>query len=139
MPKPALAEFMVVAEFRAGLQHYLRESDRVTTRLGLTPQRYLLLLMVKGARDGTERATVGELSDRLELAQHTVSGLVGRAVKARLIRREVSTGDRRFVHLSLTPLGERRLARSFRDLAGERHALRGLVETMRSEMDRAPA
>jgi len=34
--------------------------------------------------------------------------------------------------VSLTPLGERRLARSFRDLAGERHALRALVETMKS-------
>ena len=132
MPKPTLAEFMEVAEFRVALQHYLRESERVTARHGLTSQRQLLLLMVKGARDGTERSTVGELSDRLELAQHTVSELVGRAVKAGLIRREVSTEDRRFVHLSLTPLGERRLARAFRDLAGERHALRALVETMKS-------
>lgn len=123
---------MEVAEFRVALQHYLRESERVTARHGLTSQRQLLLLMVKGARDGTERSTVGELSDRLELAQHTVSELVGRAVKAGLIRREVSTEDRRFVHLSLTPLGERRLARAFRDLAGERHALRALVETMKS-------
>jgi len=47
--------------------------------------------MVKGARDGTERATVGELSARLELTRHAVTELVGGAVKAGLIRREVST------------------------------------------------
>jgi DNA-binding MarR family transcriptional regulator len=131
MPKPTLDEFMEVAEFRAMLQHFLRESERVTARHGLTSQRYLLLLMVKGARNGSERATVGELSDRLQLAQHTVSELVGRAVKAGLIRREVATEDRRFVHLSLTPSGERRLARSFSDLAGQRAALRALVELMK--------
>jgi DNA-binding MarR family transcriptional regulator len=131
MPKPTLDEFKEVAEFRAALQHFLRESERVTARLGLTSQRYLLLLMVKGARDGTERATVGELSDRLQLAQHTVSELVGRAVKAGLIRREVSTEDRRFVYLSLTPSGERRLARSFSDLGKERRALRALLQTMK--------
>ena len=122
---------MEVAEFRATLQHFLRESERATARHGLTSQRYLLLLMIKGARDGSERATVGELSERLQLAQHTVSELVSRAVKAGLIRRQISRTDRRFVHLSLTPAGERGLARSFDDLAGERRALRALVERMK--------
>jgi DNA-binding MarR family transcriptional regulator len=127
MSSPTLHEFIQVAEFRAALLHFLRESDRVTARHGLTPQRYALLLMIKGAPDGSERSTVTELSQRLQLAQHTVTELVARTVRAGLIRRTASVEDRRVVHLSLTAKGERSLDRSVTDLGAERHALRALT------------
>jgi DNA-binding MarR family transcriptional regulator len=127
MPGPTLNEFIQVAEFRAALLHFLRESERVTARHGLTPQRYVLLLMIKGAPDGSERATVTELSQRLQLAQHTVTELVARTVRAGLIRRTSSVDDRRVVHLSLTAKGELSLGRSFTDLEAERLALRALT------------
>ena len=127
MPSPPLGEFIQVAEFRAALLHFLRESERVTARHGLTPQRYILLLMIKGASDGSESSTVTELSQRMQLAQHTVTELVGRAVRAGLIRWAASAEDRRVVHLSLTAKGERSLMHSFTDLDAERRDLRALT------------
>src|SRR5438105_718045 len=63
---------VTVAEFRSALRRFLRRSELVADSCGLTPQRYLLLLMVKGSPDGSGRSTVTELSDRLQLAQSTV-------------------------------------------------------------------
>ena len=47
----------------------MRTSERNSRAAGLTPQRYLLLLMIKGAPDGSEQSTVTELAERLQLAQ----------------------------------------------------------------------
>jgi DNA-binding MarR family transcriptional regulator len=115
---------MRVAEFRSALRRFLRTSERTARACGLTPQRYLLLLMVKGAPDGSERSTVTELAERLQLAQSTVTELVSRAEEVGLIEREPSTADGRVAHLRLTEEGERRLARSFSSLAAERSQLR---------------
>lgn len=123
----ALDDVIAVAGFRARLRHFIRQTERAVARHGLTPQRYLLLLMIKGAPDGTERSTVTDLTRRLELAQHTVTELVARAEQAGLVRREASRRDRRVTHLMLTPKGERKLAASFRDLETDRTALRSLV------------
>jgi DNA-binding MarR family transcriptional regulator len=118
---------MTVAEFRAAFEHYVRAGKRIVGRYGLPPKRYALLLMIKGAPDGSERTTVTELSRRLELAQHTTTELVGRAVKAGLIRRTVSSEDRRVVHLTLSARGERQLLKAFNALAPERRAFRDMV------------
>src|ERR687886_1382719 len=111
---------MRAAEFRAALRQFLRRSERIARSSGLTPQRYLLLLMIKGAPDGSEQSTVTELAERLQLAQSTVTELVSRAEEAGLIEREQSQTDARVAHLRLTPEGERRLARSFATMAAER-------------------
>jgi DNA-binding MarR family transcriptional regulator len=112
-----------VAEFRAALRVFLRRSERVSRASGLTPQRYLLLLMIKGALDGSEQSTVTELADRLQLAQSTVTELVARAEEIGLVEREMSSADGRVAYLRLTTEGERRLARAFTDLEGERRDL----------------
>jgi DNA-binding MarR family transcriptional regulator len=113
-----------VADFREALRRFLRTSERVARQSGLTPQRYLLLLMIKGARDGSEKSTVTELAERLQLAQSTVTELVSRAEEAGLVEREQSQSDARVAHLRLTPQGEDRLERSFTALATERAQLR---------------
>jgi DNA-binding MarR family transcriptional regulator len=113
-----------VADFRAALRRFLRKSERVARASGLTPQRYLLLLMIKGAPDGSEQSTVTDLAERLQLAQSSVTELVRRAEEVGLIEREASTADGRVAHLRLTAEGERRLARSFTSLAAEREDLR---------------
>jgi len=113
-----------VAAFRAALRSFLRTSEQTARASGLTPQRYLLLLMVKGAPDGSEQTTVTELATRLRLGQSTVTELVKRAEQAGLIERVRSDVDARVAHVRLTPEGERRLARSFTALAEERRALR---------------
>ncbi|TMK95562.1 MAG: MarR family transcriptional regulator [Actinobacteria bacterium] len=112
------------ADFRAALRRFLRRSERIARSSGLTPQRYLLLLMIKGAPGGSEQSTVTELAERLQLAQSTVTELVRRAEEVGLVGRETSAVDGRVAHLRLTEEGERRLARSFTSLAGERDALR---------------
>jgi len=116
-----------VADFRAALRRFLRESEKISRRFGLTPQRYLLLLMIKGAPGGLERSTVTELAERLQLAQSTVTELVMRAEEAGLIRRELSPMDARVAHLRLTDEGEQRLRKSFTHLATERIQLREAI------------
>jgi DNA-binding MarR family transcriptional regulator len=118
-----LEQIVHVAEFRAALRSFLRRNERVARAAGLTPQRYLLLLMIKGAADETERSTVTELSERLQLAQSTVTELVRRAEEAGLLEREQSEEDGRVAHLRLTNEGETRLAHAFTDLAAERREL----------------
>jgi DNA-binding MarR family transcriptional regulator len=109
-----------VAELRAALRQFMRRSERIARASGLTPQRHLLLLLIKGARDGSETSTVTELTRRLQLAQSTVTELVDRAVAAGLVERNRSETDQRVVELRLAPEGERRLARSFRAHGEER-------------------
>ena len=113
-----------VAEFREALRRFLRQSERVARQCGLTPQRYLLLLMIRGAPDGSGQSTVTELAERLQLAQSTVTELVSRAEEAGLVERTQSQTDARVAHLRLTPEGEQRLERSFTGLGTERAQLR---------------
>src|SRR5205814_9572970 len=112
-----------VADFRAALRAFLRKSERNARKSGLTPQRYLLLLMIKGAADGSGRSTVTELAERLQLAQSTVTELVRRAEEVGLLERERSPDDGRIAFLRLTPEGERRLERAFTTNEAERQAL----------------
>jgi DNA-binding MarR family transcriptional regulator len=132
--RPSTDDFVNVAEFRGALRRFLRRSERVARSSGLTPQRYLLLLMIKGSADGSEQSTVTELADRLQLAQSTVTELVRRAEEVGLVEREQSASDGRVAHLRLTAEGERRLGRAFTDLAAERRELREAF----ARLDEAP-
>jgi DNA-binding MarR family transcriptional regulator len=120
-------EIARVADFRAALRVFLRKSERNARSAGLTPQRYLLLLMIKGAPDGREHSTVTELADRLQLAQSTVTELVRRAEGMGLIEREQSDADGRVAYLRLTAEGERRLTKAFISNEDERNELRAAI------------
>src|SRR5580765_5737759 len=120
---PAVTDVMAVADFRAALRRFMRTSERIARQCGLTPQRYILLLMIKGSPNGREESTVTELSERLQLAQSTVTELVRRAEETGLIERKQSKKDARVAHLRLTAEGERRLMKSFTELAKERDQL----------------
>ena len=124
---PTTDDVIAAAEFRAALRQFLRRSERIAQRCGLTPQRYTLLMMIKGAPDGSEQSTVTELSERLQLAQSTVTELVRRAEEAGLVAREKSQRDARVAHLRLTADGEKRLLESFTALATEREQLRQAI------------
>jgi DNA-binding MarR family transcriptional regulator len=105
----------------------MRKSERNARKSGLTPQRYLLLLMIKGAPNGSERSTVTELSDRLQLAQSTVTELVRRAEETGLLKREQSASDGRVAYLQLTEEGDRRLMQAFTTNEEERQELRAAI------------
>jgi DNA-binding MarR family transcriptional regulator len=116
-----------VADFRVALRNFLHQTERVARDYGMTPQWYLLLLLIKGAPDLSERTTVTELAKRLHLAQSSVTELVDRAEQAGLVRREPSDDDHRVANVRLTEAGEERLAQAFQSLASERRALRDAV------------
>jgi hypothetical protein len=78
----SVSEYQRTAEFRAALRRFFRVSEDAARRHDLTPRRHLLLLMIKGAADGSESSTVSELSERMQLAQSTVTELVQRAEAA---------------------------------------------------------
>jgi len=130
--RPRLEDYQQAAELRAALRRFLRSSEQVARRHELTPQRYTLLLMIKGAADGSERSTVTELSHRLQLAQSTVTELVRRAESAGLIAREPSSLDARVSHLRLTAEGERRLSGAVGELGRERRRLSEVLRPRRS-------
>jgi DNA-binding MarR family transcriptional regulator len=123
-----------VAEFRAALRRFLRITERNARAAGLTPQRYLLLLMIKGAADHSEQSTVTELADRLQLAQSTVTELVRRAEEIGLVERERSSIDGRIAYLRLSAEGERRLASTFTSNDTERQALLDAFESLRGRV-----
>ena len=123
-------EYRRAAELREALRHFLRGSDRVTRAHGLTTQRYELLLMIKAARDGSERVTLGELIERLDAPQSTVTELVHRAEDLGLVQRELNPRNRRVIYLRLTAEGESRLAASVAALAQERRQLISLLSRL---------
>jgi DNA-binding MarR family transcriptional regulator len=102
-------EVLQAAEFRRQLRRFLAHGDAGVRRAGLTPQRYLLLLAVKGAPDGSETRSIGQLSDDLQLAQSSVTELVDRAEAANLVVRATGDADGRTVLVRLQPAGEERL------------------------------
>src|SRR3990172_7826935 len=57
------ADFETLAHFRYQLRRFLRFSEEVTRRKGVTPLQYLLMLQIKGF-PGREWSTVGELAER---------------------------------------------------------------------------
>jgi DNA-binding MarR family transcriptional regulator len=126
-PSPTAEAAASVAEFRVALRRFLHHTERVARECGITPRWYLLLLLIKGAPDLSERSTVTELAERLYLAQSTVTELVDRAEQAGLLRREPSAADGRVAHLQLTAEGEERFAQAFQSLASERRALRKAI------------
>lgn len=102
------ARVIRLAEFRAGLRSFLRHHEQACRNWGLTPQRHLLLLALKGAPDGSERLSFTDLAEKLQLSRNTVTELCARAEEVGLIVREPSQEDQRVVYLRVTPEGERR-------------------------------
>ena len=113
-------DVVTVAEFRSSLRKFLRRSELVADSCGLTPQRYLLLLAVKGAPDGSQTRTIGDVATDLQLAQSSATELVDRAEASGLVVRMASPHDGRVVRIRLSPTGEERLARAFAALSRDR-------------------
>jgi DNA-binding MarR family transcriptional regulator len=128
---------MRIAEFRAGLRTFLRRSEDVSRRNALTPQRFLVLLMIKGAPDGSEHLTFTALTERLKLGRNTVSEIVARCEAAGLVARERSAVDRRNVYLRLTPEGDRRLAAALDETDADRRDLARVFRALSSSFREA--
>ncbi|MCK2087759.1 MarR family transcriptional regulator [Thauera aromatica] len=99
------AEFETLADFRYQLRKFLRFSELLTRRHGITNLQYLLLLQIKGF-PGRDWAQVGELAERLQAHQHGVVSLISRCEKLGLVERRPGREDRRAVEVHLTAAGE---------------------------------
>lgn len=98
-------DYQTLAQFRRRMRAFVHFSEAQARRQGLTPQQHQLLLAVRGMPD-REWATIGELSDFLQLKNHSVVGLVNRAVSLGLVSRRPSSDDHRVTQIYLTAQGE---------------------------------
>ena len=122
--KISKADFERLAHFRYQLRRFLRFSEEVTRTKGITVLQYLLMLQVKGF-PGREWATVGELAERLQAKHHGVVSLISRCETAGLVRRSMSSSDKRRVEVKLTGKGEKCLEQLARLHRGELVTLQG--------------
>jgi DNA-binding MarR family transcriptional regulator len=99
-------EFRTLSDFRYQLRSFVRFSEDITDRFGVTNLQYLLLLHVKGYKD-REWATIGELAERLQTHHNGVVSLASRCEKLGLIYRQRGTADKREVQIYLTPEGNK--------------------------------
>jgi DNA-binding MarR family transcriptional regulator len=117
-------DFETLAQFRYQLRRFLRFSEEVTRRHGVTPLQYLLLLHIKGF-PGRDWATVGELAERLQAQHHGVVALITRCENLGLVERSVSLQDKRQVEVRLLQKGERCLEELVRLHRAELLSLQG--------------
>ena len=102
-------DYQALAEFRYGLRKFLAFSEAAAAGAGLTTQQHQALLVVKAL--GSDRGvTVGLLSERLLIRQHSAVELVDRLERAGLVARGSDPSDKRRVLVSLTEDGQNRLA-----------------------------
>jgi DNA-binding MarR family transcriptional regulator len=121
-----MRQYRALADFRYELRRFLRYSEELTRRHGVTPLQYQLLLQVKGYPNA-EQATVGALAERLQAKHHGAVALISRCEDAGLVTRRVSDEDRRAVVVRLTSKGERLLERLARLHRNELIAIQGRV------------
>lgn len=103
------------------MRRFMAFSEEAARQSGLTPQQHQALLAIRGS-SRKDLVTIGELADALQIRHHSAVGLVNRLVDQSLVRRATAPGDRRQVHLTLTPRGL--------------HLLDGLSAVHRSELRR---
>jgi len=108
--KMSKSEFETLARFRYQLRKFLRFSEEVTRRHGVTPLQYQLMLQIQGY-PGRRWATVAELAERLQAKHHGIVSLVSRSEAAGWVRRVANRSDKRRVEVHLTPQGRACLER----------------------------
>ena len=115
-------EFERLAQFRYQLRRFLRFSEELIRREGVTPLQYQLLLQIKGF-PGRDWATIVELAERLQAKHHGIVALITRCEKSALVVRSTSSSDLRRVEVRLTQKGEACLEKLARLHRAERLSL----------------
>ena len=120
---PSKKEFATLSNFRYQLRCFIRFSENVTHKYGVTNLQYLLLLHTKGY-SGREWATIGELAERMQSHHNGIVSLASRCEKLGLIYRKRGIADKREVEIHLTPDGDK-LVKAIASL--QRNELLGLT------------
>ena len=103
-------DYARLAAFRHALRKFLRFSEEAAAAVGLTGQHYQAMLVVRGWPEDA-RVTINDLAQQLLIRHNSAVGLVDRLVNEDLLKREVSSRDRRKVELRLTARGHDVLAK----------------------------
>lgn len=123
---PSSTDYADVAELRSSLRAYLAWAEDAARRHETTPMQFQLALAIR-ANALPDGPSVGDLADALQLKHHSAVGLIDRAERSGLVRRERDPVNGSRVRVALTSLGEDRLAA----LAGEHLAhLRSVAPSM---------
>ncbi|MDO3445174.1 MarR family winged helix-turn-helix transcriptional regulator [Agrobacterium sp. V1] len=103
MPKDRLsdADYEALSNLRYTLRRFMDFSTSAAQEEGLPAQQHQALLAIRGHRD-EEAMTVGRLAERLLIAPHSATELVGRLVTAGYVTRDADPADRRRQTLTLT-------------------------------------
>jgi DNA-binding MarR family transcriptional regulator len=108
------SEYQALAEFRFLIRRYLNNSEKAARTVGLEPQQYMSLLVVRGLPTG-EQATIRTLAERLQIRHNSAVELIDRMEAGGLLRRErAKQQDRRQVLVRVTPRGAKVLSRLVR-------------------------
>jgi DNA-binding MarR family transcriptional regulator len=102
------ADYRSLSAFRYEIRRFLNFSERAARDAGLEAQQHQALLAVAGLPPHRV-ATVGVLSERLQIQHHSAVELLNRLEKKRLVRRVREEADRRTVVVRLTARGEKLL------------------------------
>ncbi|VTZ21827.1 MarR family transcriptional regulator [Methylocella tundrae] len=105
--EPALtqADYEALANLRYELRRFMAFSTSAAQGAGLPSQQHQALLAIKGSPGG-QAMTAGLLAERLLIAPHSATELVGRLVDAGLVTRMTDPEDRRRLTLALAPKAE---------------------------------
>lgn len=103
------ADYRALAEFRRAMRQFQSFSEEAAREAGLSPAQHQLLLAIRGA-PGQGPPSVGDIADVLQLKLHSAGELVGRAEHNGLVVRSPDPHDARRVLLSLSAVGEEKLA-----------------------------
>jgi DNA-binding MarR family transcriptional regulator len=98
-------DYRSLSDFRYEIRRFMNFSEKAARDAGLEPQQHQALLTIKGL-PAHRIATIGVLSERLQIQHHSAVELADRLEAKRLIRRSRSQQDRRAVVLGLTARGE---------------------------------
>jgi DNA-binding MarR family transcriptional regulator len=106
-------------EKRQQLIHQLIEAIRLISRPGFlmgTSKFNLEDFIVLDHLEETSQASMGDVANKFSMAASTMTGIVDRLVRQKLIRREHSKTDRRKVVMELTAKGKRTLQKIWENL-----------------------
>jgi DNA-binding MarR family transcriptional regulator len=109
------SDYRALAELRYQVRRFLSESDHAARRIGLEPQQYLLLLMLRGLPDGIA-PSVRVLAERLGLKHNSTVELINRMEARGYVQRSRNPRDGRQVLILIASPGQKLLER----VAGQR-------------------
>ncbi|MFS8044495.1 MarR family winged helix-turn-helix transcriptional regulator [Rhizobium sp. BR 314] len=95
------ADYEALATLRYTLRKFTDFSTSAAQEAGLPPQQHQALLAIKGNR-ASEPMTIGALAEKLLIAPHTATELVGRLIDSEYVTRQPDPADKRRQTLHLT-------------------------------------